>query len=64
MASMTTVCPATETAPATVAARASSTPTVTRITAGRRHRPAGSSPSGNTHTMIAISTSQTGKLVS
>ena len=59
---MTTGCPATEAAPAAVAARAHSTPTVTRITATRRHRPAGSSPSGNTHSMIAISTSQTGQL--
>ena len=64
VASTTTACPATEAAPAAVAARAISTPAVTRITAGRRHRPAGSSPSGNTHSMIAISTSHTGQLVS
>jgi hypothetical protein len=62
-ASMTMACPATDAAPAAVAATASSTPAVTTITATGRHRPAGSSPSGNTHSVIAIRTSHTGKLV-
>jgi hypothetical protein len=63
LALMMTACPAATAAPAAVAATASSSPAITRITATGRHRPAGSSPSGNTHSMIAIRTSQSGKLV-
>ena len=54
-------CPAAAVTPLPEAASASSTPATSSAVAGRRQRAAGSLPSGNSHTRMAVSSRNTGQ---